>query len=66
MKSYSNQRRLSLIFRYILLIVLAILWILPIVWIVLASYWIRFDLLAGKIHIAKLYWDFYKPTISIW
>ena len=38
MKSYSNQRRLSLIFRYILLIVLAILWILPIVWIVLASF----------------------------
>ena len=38
MKSYSNQRRLSLIFRYILLTVLAILWILPIVWIVLASF----------------------------
>ncbi len=38
MKSYSNQRRLSLIFRYLLLAILAILWILPIVWIVLASF----------------------------
>lgn len=38
MKSYSNQRRLSLIFRYVLLTILAILWILPIVWIVLASF----------------------------
>ena len=38
MKSYSNQRRLSLIFRYILLALLAIIWILPIVWIVLASF----------------------------
>ena len=38
MKSYSQQRRLSLIFRYILLTILAILWILPIVWIVLASF----------------------------
>ena len=38
MKSYKNQRRLSLIFRYILLIILAIIWILPIIWIVLASF----------------------------
>lgn len=38
MKSYTNQRRLSLFFRYLLLVVLAILWILPIVWIVLASF----------------------------
>ena len=38
MKSYTNQRRLSLIFRYILLALLAIIWILPIVWIVLASF----------------------------
>lgn len=38
MKSYSNQRRLSLIFRYVLLIILAILWIFPIVWIILASF----------------------------
>ena len=38
MKSYSNQRRLSLIFRYILLALLAIIWILPILWIVLASF----------------------------
>lgn len=37
MKSYKNQRRLSLIFRYVLLTILAILWILPIIWIVLAS-----------------------------
>lgn len=38
MKSYSNQRRLSLIFRYVLLSILAILWIFPIVWIILASF----------------------------
>ena len=38
MKSYTAQRRLSLIFRYALLIILSILWILPIVWIVLASF----------------------------
>lgn len=38
MKSYSNQRRLSLIFRYVLLTILAILWIFPIVWIILASF----------------------------
>ena len=38
MKSYTNQRRLSLIFRYILLILLAIIWILPIIWIILASF----------------------------
>lgn len=37
MKSYKNQRRLSLTFRYILLTILALLWIFPIVWIVLAS-----------------------------
>ena len=64
MKSYSNQRRLSLIFRYILLIVLAILWILPIVWIVLASFSFNdtgfvSTFWPGKIHIAELYWDFY-------
>lgn len=38
MKSYGAQRRLSLILRYILLAFLAILWILPIVWIVLSSF----------------------------
>ncbi|BAQ57890.1 maltose ABC transporter permease component [Lactobacillus acetotolerans] len=38
MKSYTNQRRLSLIFRYILLILLAVIWILPIIWIILASF----------------------------
>ena len=38
MKSYHAQRRLSLVFRYCLLILLAILWIIPIVWIILASF----------------------------
>ena len=38
MKSYTNQKRLSLIFRYVLLILLAIIWILPIIWIILASF----------------------------
>lgn len=38
MKSYKNQRRISLIFRYILLTILAVVWIFPIVWIVLASF----------------------------
>ncbi|MDO4912764.1 MAG: sugar ABC transporter permease [Lactobacillus sp.] len=38
MKSYSAQRKLSLIFRYVLLAILTVLWILPIVWIVLASF----------------------------
>jgi len=38
MKSYKAQRRLSLIMRYTLLVILAIVWIFPIVWIVLASF----------------------------
>ncbi|WP_125705326.1 sugar ABC transporter permease [Lacticaseibacillus daqingensis] len=38
MKSYHAQRRLSLGFRYLLLIFLAVLWLVPIVWIVLASF----------------------------
>ena len=38
MKSYHAQRRLSLVFRYCLLALLAILWIIPIVWIILASF----------------------------
>ena len=38
MKSYSNQRKVSLFFRYSLLTILAILWLIPILWIVLASF----------------------------
>ena len=38
MKSYKTQQRVSLTLRYILLVVLAIVWIFPIVWIVLASF----------------------------
>ena len=38
MKSYSNQRKVSLFFRYLLLTILAILWLIPIFWIVLASF----------------------------
>ncbi|WP_179395969.1 sugar ABC transporter permease [Lacticaseibacillus absianus] len=38
MKSYHAQRRLSLGFRYLLLILLAVVWLVPIVWIVLASF----------------------------
>lgn len=38
MKSYSNQRKVSLFFRYLLLTILAILWLIPILWIVLASF----------------------------
>lgn len=38
MKSYAHQRKLSLFFRYLLLTILAILWLIPIVWIVLASF----------------------------
>lgn len=38
MKSYHNQRKIALIFRYVLLAILAVLWIFPIIWIVLASF----------------------------
>ncbi|WP_155287108.1 sugar ABC transporter permease [Lacticaseibacillus zhaodongensis] len=38
MKSYKTQRRISLILRYILLSLLAVVWIFPIVWIILASF----------------------------
>ncbi|WP_390405411.1 sugar ABC transporter permease [Lacticaseibacillus jixiensis] len=38
MKSYRAQRRLSLVLRYLLLIFLAVVWLVPIVWIVLASF----------------------------
>ncbi|WP_225046557.1 sugar ABC transporter permease [Lacticaseibacillus kribbianus] len=38
MNSYRAKRRLSLILRYALLIFLALVWIFPIIWIVLASF----------------------------
>ena len=38
MKSYHNQRKIALIFRYVLLAILAVLWIFPIIWIILASF----------------------------
>lgn len=38
MKSYHNQRKIALIFRYVLLAILAVLWIFPITWIILASF----------------------------
>ena len=38
MKSYHNQRKIALIFRYVLLAILAGLWIFPIIWIILASF----------------------------
>ncbi|MDR0299378.1 MAG: sugar ABC transporter permease [Streptococcaceae bacterium] len=38
MKSYKTQQRVSLSLRYVLLTVLALLWIFPIVWIVMASF----------------------------
>ncbi|MCD5547324.1 sugar ABC transporter permease [Lactobacillus delbrueckii subsp. lactis] len=38
MKSYSNQRKVSLFFRYLLLTILSILWLISILWIVLASF----------------------------
>lgn len=38
MKSYKLRRQTSLVLRYILLVILAILWIAPIVWIVLVSF----------------------------
>ncbi|MDR0297161.1 MAG: sugar ABC transporter permease [Streptococcaceae bacterium] len=38
MKSYKRQRQLSLVGRYILLAVLALIWIAPVCWIVLASF----------------------------
>ncbi|MGO3874300.1 sugar ABC transporter permease [Lacticaseibacillus paracasei] len=38
MTSYKTQRRLSLIFRYTLLSILAVVWLIPIIWIVLASF----------------------------
>lgn len=37
MKSYKTQRLVSLIIRYILLTILAVVWIAPIIWIVLVS-----------------------------
>lgn len=38
MKSYRHQRQASLIFRYVLLVFLALIWIFPIAWIVLTSF----------------------------
>lgn len=38
MKSYHNQRKIALIFRYVLLAILVVLWIFPIIWIILASF----------------------------
>ena len=38
MKYYHNQRKIALIFRYVLLAILAVLWIFPIIWIILASF----------------------------
>ena len=38
MTSYHNQRKIALIFRYVLLAILAVLWIFPIIWIILASF----------------------------
>ena len=38
MKSYHNQRKIALIFRYVLLAILAVLRIFPIIWIILASF----------------------------
>ena len=38
MKPYHNQRKIALIFRYVLLAILAVLWIFPIIWIILASF----------------------------
>lgn len=38
MKSYHNQRKIALIFRYVLLAILAVLWIFPIIWIILPSF----------------------------
>lgn len=38
MKSYHNQRKIALIFRYVLLAILAVLWIFPIIWVILASF----------------------------
>ena len=38
MKSYHNQRKIALIFRCVLLAILAVLWIFPIIWIILASF----------------------------
>ncbi|MFD1430288.1 MULTISPECIES: sugar ABC transporter permease [Lacticaseibacillus] len=38
MKSYHERQRVSLISRYVLLIFLALVWLFPIVWIVLASF----------------------------
>ena len=38
MKSYKRQRQASLVLRYLLLTLLAIIWIFPIVWIILTSF----------------------------
>ncbi|GAB2026544.1 sugar ABC transporter permease [Lactovum odontotermitis] len=38
MKSYKTQRRTSLFFRYLLLAILAIVWIAPIIWILMVSF----------------------------
>ena len=37
MKSYKTQRRISLVFRYLLLVILAILWIAPVIWMIMIS-----------------------------
>ncbi|KRO18062.1 sugar ABC transporter permease [Lacticaseibacillus saniviri] len=38
MNSYHAKRRLSLVLRYLLLTLLAVIWLFPIVWIILASF----------------------------
>ena len=38
MKSYKTQRKLSLTFRYLLLVILALLWIFPVIWMILTSF----------------------------
>lgn len=38
MKSYKRQRQASLVLRYLLLTLLAIIWIFPIVWIILTAF----------------------------
>lgn len=38
MKSYKKQNRISLILRYILLTLLAVIWLFPVLWIILASF----------------------------
>lgn len=64
MKSYHNQRKIALIFRYVLLAILAVLWIFPIVWIILASFSYNNTGFVSTIWPEKFTWENYIGILT--